>query len=1168
MDRTNSFGYWLRRRRKALDLTQVELAQRVNCSPDTIKKIEADARRPSRQLAKLLADQLLISLEERDGFLAAARAERSIERLALTEQPVIDGPVMVDLPAFMDPANAALTEARPLFVGRESELASLHAYLTAALNAHGRVVFITGEAGQGKSALMSEFARRAQETHSTLIVAGGNCNAIAGAGDPYLPFRDVMGMLSGDVETRWARGLISQEQARRLWEALPETARALVEEGPDLIGMFATRSSLMKWAAMSAPGADWIKRLRALLERDSQQHSELQQVSLFEQYTRVLRRLSAGQPLLILLDDLQWADNASLNLLFHLGRRLSGSRILVIGAYRPSDVELGRVATGSSKDSTHPLKPVISELKLHFGEIQVDTGWETPAKGRTFVGAVLDSEPNLLPDSFREAFFQRTRGHPLFTVELFHDLQARSYLLLDEQGRWVQGPDLNWNSLPARVEAVIEQRIDRLDAKMGELLGVASVEGEVFNAQVLARVQGWNDWQVLGQLAHEAEQRHRLVAEQGEWIIGQSQLSRYRFTHILFQQYLYKRLSFGERRRLHAEVGRAIESLCKEDLEAVTILLAHHFAEAGNKEKAVKYLLMAGDRARTLYAHEEAIQYYRRALSFLKEMHALEQTAQTLMKLGQSYHNAFDYESARQAYEEGFVLWQRVEAARPVASWPPAPHPLRMIWQEPYSLDPTMGGWNLTAPITLQLFSGLVAHSPEMEVVPDVAYRWEILDGGRQYVFHLRGDVTWSDGQPVTAHDFEFTFKRALDPATHAPVAGLLLYGIRGAREFHQGKLTNPDQVGVSAVDERTLVIELEEPSSYFIQDLSYYVLLPVPRHDVEKHRASWAEPQNLVTNGPFRLREWQRGKVIILERNRRYHGRYDGNLEQVWLTLDAGIEEHFDLYESDQLDVVYNWFFLGGDMDPLRWRHSGEYLYRPRFCPVYLIFNLKQPPFDDARVRRAFAMTIDKTRMMETVEKGYHHPATGGFIPPGMPGHTPGIGLPFDPERARQSLAEAGYPEGVGFPTVTLRARRQSIIDFLISAWRQYLGVNIDVQIIPPSGILTDNVYGPLIIMGGWWADYADPDNFLRVDVKLDAPEWRNEEYERLLERARQITDQAQRMELYQQADHILMEEAIVAPLFYVQSHLLLKPWVKRFPTAAIKSPGFWKDVVITPHE
>jgi Ni2+-binding GTPase involved in maturation of urease and hydrogenase len=305
-------------------------------------------------------------------------------------------------PPFLDEGEPQQIE-KPIFVAREGELAKLESFLDLALSNQGRVIFVTGEAGSGKTALIQEFTQRAQDAHADLVVASGNCNAHTGIGDPYLPFREVLELLTGDVEGRWAAGAITRDHARRLWNTLPVTAQALVESGPDLIDTFVPGTALVQRAVTSTPGgADWLTRLGEFVERKATDRIDTspQQSDLFEQYTRVLGALARKVPLLIVLDDLQWADLGSINLLFHLGRHLAGSRILIVGAYRPEEVALGR------DGARHPLEPVANELQREFGDVLVDL---VQAKSREFVEALLDNEPNRLGVPFREMLWCRTR---------------------------------------------------------------------------------------------------------------------------------------------------------------------------------------------------------------------------------------------------------------------------------------------------------------------------------------------------------------------------------------------------------------------------------------------------------------------------------------------------------------------------------------------------------------------------------------------------------------------------------------------------------------------------------------------------------------------------------------------------------------------------------------
>jgi adenylate cyclase len=520
-------------------------------------------------------------------------------------------------PSFLDGPEAADVEP-PVFVSRQRELAQLAGVLGEALAGQGRVVFVTGDAGQGKTALMQEFARRAQGSHCELVVAGGKGNAQTGRGDPYLPFREVLDLLTGDVQARWEAGAMTREQARRLWQTLPLAAQALVEAGPDLIDTFVPGRTLAQRAApfTQRPGdADWLERLEQLVERKAALPADptLQQSALFRQYTRVLQALASRRGLLLLLDDLQWADAGSISLLFHLGRELAGQRILIVGAYRPAEVALGR---GKER---HPLAPVVNELRIAFGEVEVALAEDDAS----FVDAFLDTEPNRLSAAFREMLARQTGGHPLFTIELLRGMQERGDLVQDEAGRWVPGQALDWETLPARVEAVIAERIGRLPGPIQEALTVASVEGETFTAEVVARVGGVDRAEMLRRLSGQLDRRHRLVRAEGVRQATGQRLSRYHFRHILFQRYLYGSLDPVERAHLHRTVGNELEAMYGAAAGQVTTSAAHagqlarHFEAGAVPEKAVVYRLQAGQWATRLSAHEEAIAHFRRGLELL-----------------------------------------------------------------------------------------------------------------------------------------------------------------------------------------------------------------------------------------------------------------------------------------------------------------------------------------------------------------------------------------------------------------------------------------------------------------------------------------------------------------------------------------------------------------------
>ena len=523
----------------------------------------------------------------------------------------------------------------PIFVARDAELAQLERYLQEALSGQGQVVFVTGDAGCGKTALIQEFARRAQESYPDLIIAMGHSNAHTGVGDPYLPFREILCLLTGDVEAQWSAGAMTTEQARRLWKLTPLTIRALVKTGWDLIELFAPGAPLLERAAAFRPwpiDKVWLAQLEALVARKSSVTgaSAVQQAALFEQYAQVLWALCREKPLLLALDDLQWADAGSLHLLFHLGRRMAGCPLLLVGAYRPAEVALGRPAYPRSMQAApveareaasipwdrHPLEAIVNEFKRSFGSIEVNV---ERAEDRPFVNAFLDSEPNRLGDAFREALHRHTLGHPLFTHELLQGMQERGDLVQDGEGKWIEGPKLDWDTMPVRVEAVVAERIGRLPPSSRELLSTGSVEGETFTAEVVAQVQGIGERDAVRTLSHTLDRQHRLVSAQGIRRLGNQPLSQYRFRHILFQKYLYSSLDPVERVYLHEQVGIALEEIHHDRQTAnVSVQLARHFEEAGLPEKAIHYLHLAGERALRLSAYQEALAHLNKALSLLR----------------------------------------------------------------------------------------------------------------------------------------------------------------------------------------------------------------------------------------------------------------------------------------------------------------------------------------------------------------------------------------------------------------------------------------------------------------------------------------------------------------------------------------------------------------------
>jgi predicted ATPase len=467
----------------------------------------------------------------------------------------VDTPDLVEARALLEELDWLLAGAvapeppRPLFVAREQELARLDAWLGDALAGRGRVGFVMGEPGSGKTLLMREFARRVMERHADLLVTGGNCNAYGGLGDAYLPFVEAFRLLVGDVEAQRSAGALGWEHARRLREAAPATIERVLQEGPALLDTLVSGAALLRLARTMPNGAAWEARVQAALDHRMAAPTP---TYLHDQITRLLQGMARPHPLVLMLDDLQWADTATISLLFHLARRLAGQRLLVLGAYRPGEVAAGR------DGAAHPLQEVLHELQAQSGDITLDLA---QAEGRAFVRALVDSDPHRLDDGFCDALYRHTDGHALFTVELLRGLRQRGDLVRDGQGRWVQGPTLDWERLPERVEAVITAQMARLPAQQRELLTVASIEGEEFHAEVAARVLHRDEGEVIAALSGLLSQEQRLVTAQSLRWVGTQRFSRYRFRHYMFQHHLYQRLDPVRRAYLHGELVRTLEDL-------------------------------------------------------------------------------------------------------------------------------------------------------------------------------------------------------------------------------------------------------------------------------------------------------------------------------------------------------------------------------------------------------------------------------------------------------------------------------------------------------------------------------------------------------------------------------------------------------------------------------
>jgi len=1095
---------------------------------------------PLREDAHRLAMRAFCRLGQRNAALEQYRRCQHIVKQELDAEPMVEtaelyqaildgrfevgpvvearaaGEVVVEL-TFPSGQNPLDPIARSPLVGREPEMAFLRDRYEEARAGQGGVVLISGEAGVGKTRLAEELANhlRWQGVH----VLWGRCYEF----ERILPYQPLAEALQAALATMAPGDLTNLPS----W-ILGELARLVPELTERLPGL-GTNSTVP-------------------LERE--------QMHLFEGVARFVANLSADGALVLILDDLHWATESTLHMVHYLARNLANRQVLIVGTLRPEAVGL-----------QHALGSFQRQLSREGLVRSLNLGGLSPQAIEALVVEMSGSGAAVAPLARR--LYEETEGNPFFLTESIKALFEAGLVSLEGGGAWrgdfarISEAEL---PLPVGVSEAIQARVHRLDGDARQALGVAAVLGREFDFDLLNAV--WKQDEEATLEVMDALLRRRLISE-GSGVMGRD----YAFHHHKIREVVYAGIPLRQRQHLHARAGKALETLYASNVQTVAGELAFHFDQGRQvgralTPKAVHYLLLSGDQARLAYAHREAIEYYTQALALQKEQGEYEQAGRTLMKLGLVYHTGFDFEQARRAFEEGFAQWQQVGKQEPRMSRPAAPHALRIRWRSPYTLDPALARDYISHMVIDQMFSGLVAVEPDLDIVPELAQRWEVLEGGRRYRFHLRRDACWSDGAPLTAHDFEYAWKRVLDPATGADASDLLV--VKGGRAFHQGESANADRVGVQALDDWTLDVELEEPVSHFLYILTGIGTYPVPQHVVAVRGAAWADVDTIITNGPFKLEAWDSGECMRLARNPLYTGRRRGNVEQVVLHFPQDLSVPLEQYVQGDLDVLTLTDASVHEGDRIRRQFAAEYVSAPWLFTIYLGFVTSRPPFDDARLRQALALGADREELANMVLRGMYTPGSGGFVPPGMPGHSAHIGFPYRPDRARQLLAAAGHTDGSGLPileALTVPPVDPLITRFLQTQWQENLGIQAAWEVADwPEFSRRLQQDPPHLYVLAAAAGLPDPNDFLAPDSIREDTRWASQAYEELLDKAGQVLDQEMRIELLRQADQLLVHEAPITPLFYGRQHVLVKPWVSSFPISALNR-WYWKDTVIEPH-
>ena len=493
------------------------------------------------------------------------------------------------------------------------------------------------------------------------------------------------------------------------------------------------------------------------------------------------------------------------------------------------------------------------------------------------------------------------------------------------------------------------------------------------------------------------------------------------------------------------------------------------------------------------------------------------------------------------------------------------------LWSDPPTLDPHLVTDGTSYGIVIEIFSGLVrlGPNPGQPFEPDLAESWSISNDGTVYEFKLRNNLKFSNGDPLTAQDFKWSFERAAYPDTASTVAEEFLGDIVGIQEIVDGSATTTD--GIKVIDERTLRITIDAPKAYFIAKLTYPTAFVLNRNNLEGQGNNWTDAP--VSTGPFILKEYRIGQRIRLARNDNYWDRLP-YLDEVVFNLAGGVA--MAMYENDEIYVTgVGLADLERVQDPTQEINKDLVEVPPNFSVSYVGFNMNEPPFDDVNFRQALNHAVDKQLIADQVFSNLVKPAYG-IIPPGFPGYSAEIkGLEYDPDLAKDLLSQSAYADSTDRPRIVLTVPGTGgspglTTEVVADMWRQTLGIEIEIQQVEWATYIQDLHRGRLQAWSGlsWQADYPDPQTFIdvlfRSDSAINYGGYVNSRVDDYVISAQTEQDATSRIRHYIDAEQIVVSEAAWLPLWWgVDSKALVKPWVKGYAFSSLTVAKF-KDVWI----
>ncbi|WP_051202101.1 peptide ABC transporter substrate-binding protein [Ferrimonas senticii] len=530
-------------------------------------------------------------------------------------------------------------------------------------------------------------------------------------------------------------------------------------------------------------------------------------------------------------------------------------------------------------------------------------------------------------------------------------------------------------------------------------------------------------------------------------------------------------------------------------------------------------------------------------------------------------------------------LWPAAQAADvpPGTQLHPVQELVRGNGSEPASLDPQKVEGTTGSAITKDLFEGLVQQDENGNIIPAQATHWEVSGGNKVFTFHLRDGIKWSNGDPVTAHDFVYGFRRAVDPATASRYAWYLeIATVKNATAIIQGK-AEPTTLGARAIDDKTFEVTLEKPVPYFVRMLAHQNTFPAPQKVIEQHGDMWTRPENMVTNGAYTLDKWVVNEKIIVKRSPTYWDNAKTVIDQVtFLALPANTE--LARYKADEVDLTLT--IPMEHFKSLKKQIPEQIVISPYLSMYYYEFNTKVPPFDDWRVRKALSLAVNREAITTYVTGMGQKPAYG-FTPDSVAGFTPPV-LDYatwtqeqrDAE-AKRLMAEAGY--GIGEDANGNELKRLNVnllyntheahkkLAIVVAQLWKPLGVQVRLENQEWKTFLDTRNQGRFeMARAGWAGDYNEASTMLDVLLSTHGQnkgKWANAEYDQIMEQSRLVESDEERAKLYTRAEEIIADEMPVLPVYQSVMAVLKKPYVKGYPENNVENTIYSKNMYIEKH-